>query len=253
MTSLSSRSPQALVVAGAAAGSLATIFGMLLYRKFSNKKKPYREERQVLNALLQHGVNANDVIPLMDRETAYTEAIHLGSSKGVILDQVVKENQPKVVVELGAYFGYSAVRMAKLLKDPEARIISIEPDSIRVAIASKVASIARVADKISFAFGTAEDVIPTLRDKFRIDHVGLIFIDHAKTRYVSDLLLFKTHGLLRPGTVVVADNIKNPGAPEYEAYMKASTEFSTEFHQVLYRDEDEKNDDVVAVSIYKGE
>jgi catechol O-methyltransferase len=48
------------------------------------------------------------------------------------------------------------------------------------------------------------------------------FIDHAKEAYLPDLELILREGWLRPGAVVVADNVKVPGAPEYQAFMKAN-------------------------------
>ncbi len=58
----------------------------------------------------------------------------------------------------------------------------------------------------------------------------LVFIDHVKHAYLSDFLVLKEHGFLRPGTVIVADNILIPGAPDYKAYMQKSTELRTVFH-----------------------
>ena len=49
--------------------------------------------------------------------------------------------------------------------------------------------------------------------------VDLVFIDHDKSVYLPDLQLIQKQGWLRQGALVVADNIKFPGAPEYWAYM----------------------------------
>jgi len=46
-----------------------------------------------------------------------------------------------------------------------------------------------------------------------------VFIDHAKEAYLPDLRRILEQNWLRPGALVVADNIKFPGAPEYRAYM----------------------------------
>jgi catechol O-methyltransferase len=50
--------------------------------------------------------------------------------------------------------------------------------------------------------------------------LDFVFIDHAKDAYLSDLRLILEKGWLHPGSIVVADNIKVPGAPDYHAYMK---------------------------------
>ena len=48
----------------------------------------------------------------------------------------------------------------------------------------------------------------------------LRLLDHAKEAYLPDLAHHRGSGWLHPGSVVVADNIKFPGAPDYRAYMR---------------------------------
>jgi catechol O-methyltransferase len=57
---------------------------------------------------------------------------------------------------------------------------------------------------------------------FAARSLDLVFIDHAKEAYVPDLERIVARGWLHPGSVVVADNIKLPGAPEYRAHMRAA-------------------------------
>jgi catechol O-methyltransferase len=51
-----------------------------------------------------------------------------------------------------------------------------------------------------------------------VGSVDFVFVDHA--RYLSDLMLLLNSSLLREGAVVVADNVKVPGARKYLAYMR---------------------------------
>jgi catechol O-methyltransferase len=50
--------------------------------------------------------------------------------------------------------------------------------------------------------------------------LDFLFVDHDKAAYLPDLERILERGWLHPGSVVVADNIKLPGAPDYRAYMK---------------------------------
>ena len=50
--------------------------------------------------------------------------------------------------------------------------------------------------------------------------MDLLFIDHDKNAYLADLLAIVDRGWLRPGAVVVADNVGFPGSPDYRAYMR---------------------------------
>ena len=52
--------------------------------------------------------------------------------------------------------------------------------------------------------------------------IDLVFIDHDKKVYVFDLQLILAQGWLHRGALVVADNVKFPGAPEYRAFMAAN-------------------------------
>jgi catechol O-methyltransferase len=48
----------------------------------------------------------------------------------------------------------------------------------------------------------------------------LVFIDHDKSAYLTDLQSIVDRGWLHTGSIVVADNVKMPGAPKYRAYMQ---------------------------------
>ena len=58
----------------------------------------------------------------------------------------------------------------------------------------------------------------------------MVFLDHIKDHYVGDLQLLEEYGVVTSGTLVIADNIIHPGAPEYLAHMKPHPHYSS----VLY-------------------
>ena len=60
--------------------------------------------------------------------------------------------------------------------------------------------------------------------------VDAVFIDHAKEAYLPDLHTLEASKLLHAGSVIVADNILVPGAPDYLAYVQASTSYRTVVH-----------------------
>jgi catechol O-methyltransferase len=127
------------------------------------------------------------------------------------------------VLELGAYCGYSALRMA--VAAPEAKIVSIEFNPANAEIARQVWVHAGVADRITALVGTLGDggrTLGRLREEqgFGEGSVDFVFIDHDKSAYVPDLELILGQRWLHPGSVVVADNVRFPGAPKYRAYMK---------------------------------
>ena len=169
--------------------------------------------------------DAADVIRVID-DFGYNKSflINVGDEKGRILDDAVAQAKPSRILELGAYCGYSALRMAA--KAPAARVYSVEFSPANAAIARRVLSHAGVSGRVTVVVGSLGDggrTIRALRDAhgFGKGSVDLVFIDHDKNAYLPDLQRILDEGWLRPSALVVADNIKFPGAPEYRAYMTA--------------------------------
>jgi catechol O-methyltransferase len=168
--------------------------------------------------------DAADAIRVID-EYGYNESflINVGDEKGLILDAAVARAKPGLILELGTYCGYSALRMA--VAAPSARIVSIEFNEANAQIACRILEHAGVRERVAIVVGTLGDggtTVKTLRTKhgFDVGAVDLVFIDHDKEAYLPDLQLILDNGWLHYGSLVVADNVKVPGAPEYQAYMR---------------------------------
>ncbi len=167
-----------------------------------------------------------DVIKVID-EYCYNRSIliNIGDEKGHILDAAVRYARPDRVLELGTYCGYSALRMA--VAAPSAHIYSIELNAANARIARSVLEYAGVSERVTVVVGTLGDggmTIAALRAAhgFVAGSVDLVFVDHDKSAYLPDLRRILQQDWLRPGAVVVADNIKFPGAPEYREYMTSN-------------------------------
>ena len=63
-----------------------------------------------------------------------------------------------------------------------------------------------------------------------VSTVDYVLIDHASQFFLKDLLILQQSGLLRKGSVVVADNVLLPGAPDYRRYLATTPHFSTTEH-----------------------
>ena len=109
--------------------------------------------------------------------------------------------------------------------------------------------------------GCSADLIPRMADMFGIQTFDFVFFDHWKDRYLPDirllevitsdlwslnplyaltsnLLTFNTNGpllqdccLLARGSVVLADNVVCPGAPDYLNYIRSNLNYSSRFYQ----------------------
>ncbi len=167
----------------------------------------------------------DDVIRVID-DFAYHRSIlmNVGDEKGRILDTVVERAKPQLLLELGTYCGYGALRMARAMPEG-ARLVSIEFNPDNAAIARRILAHAGVDDEVAVVVGTLGDggaTIERLESEhgFGADALDFAFLDHDKDAYVSDLRLILERGWLHTGSVVVADNVKRPGAPEYRAFMR---------------------------------
>jgi catechol O-methyltransferase len=157
-------------------------------------------------------------------EYARTRAwlMNVGDEKGELLDAAVCATQPKTAVEVGAYCGYSGLRIARALPEG-AKLYSIEIAARNADVATRLWAHAGVGDRVKALVGTVGDgkTLHRLKNEFGVSALDFVFLDHDKDRYLADLLTLQDDGLLRAGSVVVADNVKLPGAPKYLAHMRA--------------------------------
>ncbi|XP_039263375.2 catechol O-methyltransferase-like [Styela clava] len=175
--------------------------------------------------------NSDDILRVTDEYGWNVRGImNVGDVKGKILDEIFQKADPTIVLELGSFIGYSAVRMARLLK-PGGKIYSIEINPLHAKLTEEMVEFARLSDKVTVFVGPTEEVIPTLKSKHNIEHLDFVFIDHHKPLYKRDLIKLVETGLLRKGSVVVADNMLYPGNPEYMKFIQNHPKFESQFFE----------------------
>jgi catechol O-methyltransferase len=168
--------------------------------------------------------DVDDVLATLDR-FGYEESllISVGDEKGALLDAAVRRADPKLALELGTYVGYGALRIARAA--PAAKVYSVELAQANAANARQIWAHAGVADRITCVVGTIGDGGHTL-DALASEHgftagaLDFLFLDHYKDAYLADLQSILDRGWLHTGSIVVADNVKVPGAPKYREYMR---------------------------------
>jgi catechol O-methyltransferase len=151
--------------------------------------------------------------------------INVGDEKGEILDRAVRRASPHLLLELGTYCGYSALRMSRVMP-AGARLCSIEFSSANASIARRILDHAGIGDEVSVVEGTLGDggsTIERLRSEHGLDEgaVDFVFLDHDKDAYLPDLERILDERWLHRGSIVVADNVRFPGAPKYRSYLEA--------------------------------
>nr|XP_060641845.1 catechol O-methyltransferase isoform X2 [Anolis sagrei ordinatus] len=213
----------------------------IVLERITNFVMDQSKEQRILNSVSYNAVKG-DPESVLNCIDAYC-------SKSLILDEIVKEANPTTALELGTYCGYSAIRIARLLK-PKARFFSIESNPEFIPIAKEMIELAGLSDKVTILEGHAQDIIPQLKSKYKVDTLDFVFLDHWKDRYAPDTILLEECGLLRKGSVLLADNVIYPGAPDFLKYVRSHERFEcTNYPSHL---EYMKAEDAMEKAVYQG-
>ncbi|KAI3406584.1 hypothetical protein KGF56_000716 [Candida oxycetoniae] len=176
-----------------------------------------------------------EVIKVIDE---YPERfMDIGREKGNLIINHIRAQKPKRFIELGGYLGYSAVLFAnELIEDPEAKYFSFEENPEFAKIATDVINLAGLSKKIEIIVGKAAFNLVAFQERLKqhgeYKSVDFVFIDHWKDLYVPDLREMETLNLIAPGTMIAADNIIKPGAPEYARYVRLSPAEKKEYNKI---------------------
>jgi predicted O-methyltransferase YrrM len=77
----------------------------------------------------------------------------------------------------------------------------------------------------------------------------IYFIDHEKSLYVDDAKLILASGTLQKGSLLAADNVIMPGAPEYIEFLQNHPQFTSTINKVTFSS---GGVDAVMVSEFQG-
>lgn len=164
--------------------------------------------RDAIASDLEADAAKNDV-PIVDPET------------GRFLELTARAIQAQRILEIGTATGYSGLHLARAMTGGE--LVTIDVDPARQQIALEHFQQAGVAESVTLLHGPALDILPTLVGPF-----DLVFLDAIKTEYRGYLDLALP--LLRPGGVVLADNVLRGGQvaqDEPDEILDALRDFNT--------------------------
>ncbi len=122
-----------------------------------------------------------------------------GHLQGKMLEFFTKMIQPKTILEIGTYTGYSGVCLARGLKK-DGKLITLDINDELESMVRGFFEESGLVNQIDYRLGNALDIIPTLSGPF-----DLVFIDADKFNYATyfDLIIDK----VRPGGIILADNV----------------------------------------------
>lgn len=132
-------------------------------------------------------------------ETRADKSMLSGFYQGRLLSMLSKMVNPRRVLEVGTYMGYSALCLAEGLA-VGGKVITLDIQPETHAIAKDFWARSPLGQMIDGRLGDALEIIPTLKETF-----DLVFIDADKPnyKYYFDLVFPK----LRIGGIILADNV----------------------------------------------
>ena len=122
-----------------------------------------------------------------------------GHFQGRVISMLSHMIQPKRILEIGTYTGYSAICFAEGLQE-NGIIHTIDINEELESIVNKYIEKSNLKETIINHIGNALDIIPTLKEEFDI-----VFIDADKSNYSNyyDLVFDK----VKKGGYIIADNV----------------------------------------------
>jgi predicted O-methyltransferase YrrM len=138
--------------------------------------------------------------------------LSVGPATGQLINLLAKEAGAEVILEVGSSYGYSTIWLAEAARESGGKVISLEihPKKQQQARAAvEQAGLERVVD---FRLGDARDSIAKMNER-----VDFVLLDLWKDLYIPCFDLF--YPKLRPGALVVADNMIEPES--VRAYAEA--------------------------------
>ncbi len=149
-----------------------------------------------------HSAPESPLLKELNREThlkVKSPRMLSGHLQGRFLAMLSHLLQPKNVLEVGTYTGYSALCLAEGIQK-DGKLITIDPNEETNEFAAKYISHSEYHKVIQIRTGQAQTVIPALSENFDI-----VFIDADKKNY--GLYFDLTVDKVRKGGLIIADNV----------------------------------------------
>jgi predicted O-methyltransferase YrrM len=157
-----------------------------------------------------------------------------GHFQGRVLSMLSKMLQPKSILEIGTYTGYSALCLAEGLQ-ADGKLITLDVNAQLEDFVREYLAESPLSEKIDYRIANAMEVIPAMEETF-----DLVFIDADKQNYINyyHMVIDK----VRPGGVILADNVLWSGkVVQTEGKIDKDTALLQEFNRLIQEDERVEN------------
>ncbi|REH56564.1 putative O-methyltransferase YrrM [Tenacibaculum gallaicum] len=184
------------------------------------------------NYVVKHSQAEPKILQELSRETwqkVLNPRMLSGAFQGRVLSMISKLIQPKSILEIGTYTGYSALCLAEGLSK-EGMLYTVDKNEELEELQYKYFQKSEYKNQITQYVGNALDIISTIDSKF-----DLVFIDADKSNYVNyfHLIIEK----MNKGGVILSDNVLWSGKVVEELDPKdIDTKILLEYNRLLNED-----------------
>ncbi|WP_234996091.1 O-methyltransferase [Pseudobacteriovorax antillogorgiicola] len=174
----------------------------------------------------------NDIVE--ETQERSDRMMQISQDQGRFMHLMTKICGAQRAVEVGCFTGYSAVCMASALPDG-ACLYSLDINEETSRIAQRFFDEAELSDKIELMVAPALQSLETLLKAHGPDSFDLAFIDADKVNYPH--YYEACLSLLRPGGVLIADNVLWGGSIVDESNQEDSTIALRAFNEKVFNDD----------------
>ncbi len=185
------------------------------------------------NYVVNHSQQEPQILQQLSKETwqkVLNPRMLSGAFQGRVLSMISKLMQPKNILEIGTYTGYSALCLAEGMHS-KGKIITIDKNEELETLQNKYFEKSGFRNQIEQKVGNAIEIIPQIEDKF-----DLVFIDADKSNYINyfHLIIDK----MNPGGIILSDNVLWSGKVVEELNPKdVDTKVLLEYNKLLNSDD----------------
>ena len=158
--------------------------------------------KEIEQYVLNHSQDEPKILKELNKETwqkIMVPRMLSGHFQGRVLSMVSKLIQPKIILEIGTYTGYSALCLAEGLKQ-NGTLHTIDHNEELVEFQKKYFQKSEYKNSIKQYLGNALDIIQTIDKKF-----DLVFIDADKVNYSN--YFHAVINKMNKGGVILSDNV----------------------------------------------
>ena len=160
--------------------------------------------------------------------------MQISSDQGQFMALLVRMLEVKKIVEVGTFTGYSSLVMALALPE-NGQIVACDISEEYTEVAQRFWQEAGVVDKIDLRLGLAVETLTEILSNGEAGTFDMAFIDADKRNY--KVYYEKCLQLLRPGGLILIDNVLWYGKPANLEETDADTTAIRNFNKNIYKDE----------------